>query len=317
MRFYVQSFDQNWDVNPTIGESILKHLNCVDSIGLADAVIVVVCYKPNYRFHPQLNTITKPIVLMDFTEYGWDAGEKNNVLGMGMTRQFGHLAGDEWAKLDEWVALHPPTVHFKRELFLRDKTARLLPIEFPCMRGARPIQTKEEFDGRPLEVFHCWGLSHPIRQKLHGDIFRNAHVCGINVIDSWAQDEHFEKCNWTTIHSPHYDRKPLEYVMNWNHRAKISVSLPGAGIKCFRSAEAPVGSIMALMDDNLAWSTDWVGGYNCIRLSAGDEFGCLLRAGWKDMDLHDIYLASQETIDRYRAERYTREYVLPSIKERL
>lgn len=317
MRFYIQSFDQTWDVNPTIGESILKHLPCVDAIGLADAVIVVVCYKPNYRFHPQLMGITKPIVLLDFTEYGWDAGDKNNVLGTGMTQQFGHLAGEEWGKLDDWVGSIYPLVHFKRELFAKDKSDRLLPIEFPCMRAARPIQTKEEFDARSLEVFNCWGLSHPIRQKLHGDIFRNAHDCGINVIDSWAQDDHFEGRSWATIHSPHYDRKPIEYVMQWNHKAKISVSLPGAGIKCFRSAESPVGSIMALQGDDLAWSIPWEHGVNCLRLETEDSFGSLLRHGWKDDYLFDIYRVSQETIAKYRAEAYTREYVLPAIKERL
>lgn len=314
--FYVQSFDAQWDVNPTVGETILRNLPTTNAMGRANAVIVVVCYKANYRFSPQLLAIKKPILLMDFCEYGWDAGYKNNVLGTGMTRQFGHIADDEWARLDEWVHGNPPLLHFKRELFEPGKQPNLLPIEFPCVVPASPIQSREEFRARPIEVFNCWGLSHPCRQRLHGAIFANAHENGINVMDSWPSEGRYEKRNWITIHSPHYARVPLEKVMEYNRSSKISVSLPGAGMKCFRSAEAPVGSIMALVDDKLAWSFPWVHGENCIRLTSDLLFQSLESATHRD-DLYEIYLRSQETIDRYRSRRYAQEYLLPLIEQAL
>lgn len=312
MKFYIQSFDAEWDVNPMVRDGILNYLPQTDAMGLADAVIVVVCYKANYHFNVGLNSITKPIILMDFTEFGWDAGTNKNVLGEGgYFTQFGHLNTDEWKKLDQWAQDHPAVLHFKRELFHKDRTTRLIPIEFPCVIPARPIQTKEEFDARPIEVFNCWGLSHPSRQRLHGDIFRNAHETGINAIDAWHH--RIEGRVWATIHIPHYDRKPMGEVMDWNHRAKISVSLPGAGVKCFRSAESPVDSIMARQKDELAWSIPWIHCLDCITLTPGNEFE-ELETATKRNDLYEIYRSGQATIDRYRSVRYVNEYVKPAIE---
>jgi hypothetical protein len=315
VNLYIQSFDAQWDVNPMIGE-ILKHLPITDSMGRADAVVVPVFYKPNYRFSPQLLAIKKKVILMDFTEFCWDAGYKNNVFGTRMTHQFGHLAGEEWAKLDEWVRANPPAVHFKRELFAAGRLPGLYPIEFPCRIPAEPLQSKADFEARPIEVFNCWGLSHPHRQQLHGSIFCNAHDCGINVMDTWPADGRYEKRNWVTILSPHYARVPLEKVMEYNCRSKISVSLPGAGIKCFRSAEAPVDSIMALEEDKLSWSFPWVDGVNCVRLKP-DQLFHTLETATRRGDLYEIYRASQETIDQYRSARYAREYVAPIIAKAL
>lgn len=315
MKLYIQSFDAEWDVNPMVRDGILNHLPLTDAMGLADAVIVVVCYKANYRFNVALQGINKPVILMDFTEFGWDAGTNKNVLGGGgYFTQFGHLNSDEWKKLDRWAQDHPVILHFKRELFHKDRTPRLIPIEFPCVIPARPVQSKGEFDARSIEVFNCWGLSHPARQWLHGDIFRNAHAKGINVIDAWSH--RIEGRAWASIHTPHYDRRQIGEVMDWNHRAKISVSLPGAGVKCFRSAEAPVGSIMAMWRDELAWSIPWIHCRDCITLTPGCEFEELQVAS-KLHGLYDIYRNGQETIDSYRSTRYVREYVKPAIESAL
>lgn len=319
MKLFVQSCDAGGDVNPIIRKTLLDYLPMTDSIAQADAVVVPVCFVNNFRFQVDLYRIKKPIVILDFLEFGWDADQKPNMLGTGSLRQFGHLASDEWDRLDTWAKSHSAVLTFKRELHSRDKRDNVLPIEFPYHLPIPEVQTREQFDARPLEVFSAWGLSHPTRQALHGDIFRQSHREGINVIDAWDQDGHFESRNWATIHVPHYNRKSLAEVMRWNERAKISVSLPGAGVKCFRSAEAPVGSIMALHYDTMEWTYPWTHGENCIQMTPDFEVSTLLAATRfpRVPSLYDIYRASQETIAKYQSARYAREHVLAQIEARL
>lgn len=323
----ISSSEDNW-IDQSISDAILKHLP-IGSIHEADAVIVPVAYRENYRFNRQLLAVTKRIAIIDITEFGWEAGTKPNVLGAGVIRSFGHLDTDQWGALDQWAAGANIVAHFKRELMRKDwmDNGALVPIEYLCRMPVPPRQSREEFTRRPIEVFSSWGLSNPVRQVLHGDIFRNAHTSGIHVVDAWDQDNQFNGKTWdsrwpqdgkvwATIHTPHYNRKPMPEVMRWQHRAKLSVSLPGSGVKCFRSAEAPVGSIMALQEDDLAWAFDWIHGQNCIRLARGKEFESLLEATSRT-DLYDIYCASQETIAQYQPAFYVANHVLPAIEDRL
>lgn len=317
MKLLPISPDANGTIDGTLHYALLANMPLSESMADADAVVVPIAYHPNYVFNPALLTIKKLVVILDYLEFGWDATEKENVLGLKNLHQFGHLASEEWSKLDEWIRLSETRmITFKRELFQRNVSDSMLPAEFPCLRDIPPVQTREEFDARPIEVFNSWGLSNPARPRLHGCIFITSQDTGFHVVDSWDQDNRFEPRTWASIHSPWYNRKPMDLVDSWNVRSKISVSLPGAGVKCFRSSEAPRGSIMALREDNLVWSYPWVNGRNCIRLTEGLEIADLLDAT-KRTDLYDIYRASQETIAKYRSEPYVRDYMLPKIAERL
>ncbi len=316
MNYYLMPFAVDGNIDPTVEHGILDHLPTrVQSESQADCVIVVVSYVGDYKFNPMLAKVRKPVILLDFIEGGWDAGEKPNLLGYSL-QDFGHLNTPEWARLTQWVRDIEPRLYFKRELHRRDRVSNRAPIEYPCRMEVPPLQSKEEFNARPIEVFSSWGLSNPSRQRLHGDIFRRAHDTGIHVVDAWDQDNRFEGRTWATIHSPWFNRKPLEEVMRWQRRAKISVSMPGAGVKCFRSAESPVDSIMALHEDSLAWSFPWTHLENCIRLEPGNEFNSLYKVASLNM-LYDTYCASRENILRYTSERYAREYLLPLISARL
>lgn len=317
MKIALLSHDASGAINPVVYDTLLRFLPLVASTAEADVVVVPVSNQDGYTFNPALLKIRKPICVMDYTEYGWDAGDKPNVLGTGAFRDFGFLNTPEWEKLDTWACVMPAALHFKRELFQRDVNPRRMPIEFPCRIPAPPIQTKVEFEARPIEVFHYWGLSNPVRQKYHGQIFQKAHEFGIHVVDMWDQDEHFERRTWATIHAPWYNRKPIEEVMRWNFRSKLSVSLPGAGNKCFRHSESPVGSIMALTENGLSWSYPWHHLINCFRMNIKQDSLWMEFLSPSREISYSIYLASQDNIDRYRSERYVREYVLPAIAARL
>lgn len=314
-RIHVLSPDATGARDGTVQAGLLDHLpNQVGSVLEADVIVVPISFLATYKFNEALHGLKKPYVLIDFLEFGWDAGDKNNILGSGMTQQFGHLNNSEYAKLDQWVWDHPPRLTFKRELFKRDVSPTMLPVEFPCQMEIPLIQSKEEFDKRPLDIFFPWGFSHPSRPRLHGDIFRNAHVGAYTFVDHWDDLGHVVGNLWASIHTPWMRRHPISEVMRWNQRAKISVSLWGAGKKCFRhTMEAPVGSIMALPSDNLAWSFEWDHGMNCIRLDEKHEIDSLMNATTRQ-DLYEIYKNGQCTVARYCSRRYVDEYIMTEIQ---
>lgn len=314
-RIHILSPDATGARDGTVQAGLLDYLpNQVGSVLEADVVIVPISFLATYRFNDELNKLKKPYVLLDFCEFGWDAGDKENRFGHSMVQTFGHLSTPDYIRFDKWVMENPPVLALKRELFKRHQTDAMLPVEFPCQMEIPPIQTKEEFDKRPLEVFICFGLSHPSRFRLHGEIFQNAHRNGIHVVDDWADEDHFGKRTWATIYSPWYRRRLMSDVMRWNMMSKISVSLWGAGKKCFRhTMESPVGSILALPSDNLAWAFIWQHGVNCIRLDDGHEADSLLNATTRQ-DLYEIYRNGQCTVARYCSKRYLDEYIMTEIK---
>jgi hypothetical protein len=317
VKLFLMSSDESGNIDPTPLHQIFKRLPLTTDLSQADAVVVPVAYFGNYKFNHNLTSLKKKIILFDFTEFGWPwHGQSDNVLGRGAFKNFPHLNTPEYAMLDKWASDFPATIHFKRELRKCDQSANMFPVSFLCDIPPEPIQSKEEFNARPIEVFYNWGYSHPSRRRLHGEIFCKADSKNIHVIDSLDHGDHFEGSrNWVTVHTPHYARKPMSHLMHWQKRAKLTVSMPGAGITCFRSAEV-VGSIMALQYDPLSWAYDWFNGVNCIRLSPGKEFEELNQALERD-NLHDIYVASQESIDKWRPHRFIPEYVIPKIQERL
>lgn len=315
MKLFLMSSDETGNMDPTVLNQILNRLPLTRDLAHCDAVVVPVSWFPGYKFNHALTALQKKIILVDFTEYGWAwEGQTENVLGRNMVHNYGHLNTPDYAMLDKWAADFPAILHFKRELLEVDKTDTLIPISFLCTIPEEPVQTKEQFDARPVEVFYSWGYSHPDRRRLHGEIFTKSDSKGIHIIDHWDQGDHFEgKHNWITIHAPHYARKPMNIIMDRQRCSKVTVSMPGAGNTCFRHSEAPVNSIMALQNDNLSWAYEWMHAVNCIRLTVGQEFEDLNTA-LETLPLYDIYVESQKSIDQWRPERFVPEYVIPKIR---
>jgi hypothetical protein len=209
--------------------------------------------------------------------------------------------------------------YFKRELFAKDSSDTVLPLEYPCHFQIPETGSKDHFYGRPFEVFNNWGHSHDNRPKLHGRIVQGMATDGLDVIQSFDQITGMPTTaqkRWFSCFSPHWARQPMDRVLQVQQMARVSVSLPGAGMKCFRSSESPIGAIMALHHDEMKWAYPWTHSENCIRLLPGHEFDDL-QAALAGLDLYEIYRNSQETIRRYSSKTYANEYVLKKITERL
>lgn len=249
---------------------------------------------------------------------------------MKLTHRFGGpqealscTLGASWQRFDAWVGARQRAgqvkLYFSRELLKGDVSDTLKPIEFPAYIDIPPVQTKEQFDARLLDVFFNWGYSHPSRPRLHADIFRAMTTHGPGVVSSFRELEsrynQLPGLCWAAIHTHHSVRRHISEIIPWQEKSKITVALPGNGRKTFRHGETQ-GSIMALLEDDIAWSFPWEHGVNCLRLTEGNEFDCLETATRRN-DLYQIYVRSQETLSRYKSERYVSEYVLPTLEAAL
>jgi len=323
MKIHILSPDGRGQIDGTVTKTLLDFLpQRVASLHEADVVVVPISFYPDYTFNQELRSVgQRPWVMIDFTEYGssWNQAARTHLFGGTAETPANLLENGQWGVLHAFAAEKPPAAYFKRELLHRDRSERVHPVEFPCSLPPSVTNRKEDFDARPIEVFNCWGYSHASRPRLHGDIFHGMATHGLEVLSDWEQVNHLVpgKRNWVSIYSPWFVRKNIGQILSVQDKSKISVSLPGAGTKCFRSAESPLNSIMALPFDDLAWSYPWVDGLNCLRLTQGGEFTDLELFAASGAATHAIYVESQENLDRYRSRRYVNEYILPTIEKSL
>jgi hypothetical protein len=325
MKVFILSPDDKGRIDGSIQCNLLNHFpEIVTSLDACDLAILPISFFHDYKFSPKVWDISqqkKPYVFMDWLEYEWlYFKEKNDTHIFGKNTADCRWLNPNWDALDEWMRNYPPLVYFKRELLSKDASDTVHPIEWPCYLPDMPMQSEDEFNRRPLEVFNNWGFSNPMRPKLHGDVF-HAMNNGIGVISEASQYEGFIRDHpharaWMTVFTPWHSRIPITDLLFYQRRAKLSVSLPGCGVKCFRHSESPCESIMALPEDRLDWGIPWTHGDNCIRLRPDHLFEDLDTAT-KIPDLYQIYKRSQETIARYRGPTYVRDYLLPIIESKL
>jgi hypothetical protein len=288
-------------INETDGSMLhmVSQINC-------KLPIVLVSRPSQYKFNEQLLSLTD-YVLVDCCEYGWNVDfEHTHFFGKNTEERF--FSGDEWKRFDDWVAGTPPKLYLKRELLAKDVSDTVKPIEYAAWYEPPPIQTKEEFDARPLEVFFSWGYSSEYRRQLHGKIWTEAHKYGYMVCDNlyylngFLQHEGNPK-KWVTINVPHFARHPMNEIFGVQGLAKISVSHWGAGKKCFRSSESPLNSVMAMPFDDYAWSFEWNHGWNCLMFHTGQEIEHLVD-DIQRKNLYDIYVNGVENCRRYYLPNY-------------
>ena len=320
MKIFIQSPDASNRIDDNITRMILPYLDVTQDAAAADVTLIPVSFLTGFKFNPALERIAGKTCIIDLMEYEWLENKEEvgtHLFGVN-TSLCRWLKTPDWQRFCDWVKANPPCVYFKRELRKVDETEKILPIEFPCVNQEFPLQNKHAFDSRRFEVFYSWGYSHPSRPLLHAEIFKQMASGGPDVISDWNHIAYggFGKRVWASIYAPHYSRKPIDDVVLFQSQAKISVSLPGAGVKCFRHSESPVNSVMALHYDDLAWSFPWVHGLNCVRMEPGAEIRDLNEA-LADADLWNIYLESQVNIGKYRAESYAADYLMPAIAARL
>lgn len=295
----VVSADRN-----TIDPPIYNIVSRIDS----PIPIVPITRVDNYEFNPALLEL-KEYVLMCFCEYGWNYDLKKTHLFTKNTGSFADLfQGEEWEKFDDWVRENPPKLYFKRECVDEKLPDYVKPIEYPSWSIIPPFQTREEFNARPINIFSFWGRSSEDRVRLHADIWAKSGMYGAAVCDNIYYVGQFlrqETCpnKWVTLNVPHFARHDLGEILGINGLSKLSISEPGAGVKCFRHSESPVNSIMAMPYDNMLWTYPWEHGVNCIKYRRGFEVQDLDEALARP-DLYEIYLRGIETVRKYQWDNY-------------
>jgi len=294
--------------------------------------IVPVTTFSDFVFNEKLYDL-KDWILADFLELGAnDWSREETLLWGGNSQNFKKAQTEEWQKFEKFVREHPPKIYFKRELLAKDIGRGLYPIDFASLAKLEEIQTKEEFNARAISVLSIWGHSHELRRATHGNFFLNAANKGYGVVDNFY---HFEKAvkeyskTWATICVPHYARLPMNEVFNVQGQSKLSVSLPGAGCKCFRHSEASVNSVMVMEDAGLAWSYGWKDGVNCIMFPGGKDMEEIrgLKNSWRVIDaiesalenpnLYEIYLNGVANCRKYYLPEYVQNYINPIIQNNL
>ncbi len=325
MKFFVISPDAHGRVDGTVQANLLNHLPRSNGVHDADVLVIPISFYGDYQFRRDLPSLigSKRWIMVDFLELGldwrFDGTIDTHVLGRN-SANFPRVAGSEWMRLDCFTRDHPPLVYFKRELLAREHSDWLQPIEFPAYLPIPTLQSKEEFDSRPIEAFHFWGLSHPSRPRLHGDIFRHSYDEGYEVLSEWAHWTGFfndpRKRVWASIHAPHFARVGIDYLQHYTQHSKLTVSLPGAGYHCFRGSEAIMGSIPVYMHSAVGWSYPFKHGENCIEIRDGKEWEDLNEAAHRE-DLYDIYVESQKAAEFYSSPNYVNRHIIPSIQTRL
>ena len=150
-----------------------------------DIPIVLVTRTSDFIFNEQLTGLKK-YALVDLCEYGWDEDLKRGThfFGDGKNIYPELFHTDEWKKFDDFVAANPPLVYFKRELLKQDMRDNIFPIDYPCFYYDNRIQTKDTFNGRPINVFHYWGRSSEDRVKVHVDFWMRSSKNGASVCDN-------------------------------------------------------------------------------------------------------------------------------------
>lgn len=281
-----------------------------------DVWIVPISYFSDYKFSPELLHLRgKKYIIADTMEYygQWPDG-KSHLFGISETPAFG--GNPEWQRLSRFVRENPPILQLVRELYKDDVSKFIQPLCWPAYSPAWELEPKLNYDTRPFEVFFQYGISSCYRPMLHGDMLKNSCKHGYEVINSI---DHMDAKigqpgrKWCAVHQPHSHRVPISEVVRRQAQSKITVSLGGAGVVCFRSTEAPVHSLPAIHSPSIAWPIDWVHGVNCIHLELGNEWEGLNEAV-KRSDLHELYLAAQRTIDQYRMPNFWNNYIWPAIE---
>lgn len=320
MKLHILSAHNSGAIDGILMDRLLQHLpNRVSSVPDADVTLVCISFFENYKFGEHLRQLEgKRWALLDTCEwYGGWPDNKSHLFGISETPAFS--GNPEWQKFSQWVKQNPPVIQFVRELFRDDVSPQIQPLEWPCYLPAWEMEPKLNYNTRPFEVFFQYGISSCWRPMLHGDMLKNSCREGYEVINSL---DHIDaKINqpgrkWCAIHQPHTHRVNINEVVRRQAQSKLTVSLCGAGWKCFRSTEV-VHSCPAIHSPGLAWSFPWIDKVNCIHLTPGREWIDLVEALRLDQEghisLHEMYVAAQENLDRYRIPGYVNEHILPSL----
>lgn len=333
MRFFIASPDATGYIDPPIAATF-NWLLCVDRWQDADCVVVLVSRTDRYRFNEGLRGILekKPYVIVDMSEWFWTWDQEQSFIwGRNIFDHPWWTQNDDWRKLDQLFRDIPPKMQWVRELLAKDVSPTIQPMEWLVNEPVMNPAMKDEFYGRPLEIFMTWGRSHEMRVQMHAALWSSMSYYGWDCVGNFDHLEDFRKRDMkivAAIHTPDFKRTQSSTVMHWQRHSKTSFSGSGCGVKCVRHAEACTNSIMILPHDRLAWTYPWdesnslrvdLGiGTDCVKdrdmafKAVGEIYEFLMRD-----DLDTIYAAGLETARKLRPSHFFPHHWIPTIAAKL
>lgn len=341
MKYHVTNFNRNSSYDCAVWHSVIRFLEqlydytLVEDIGEAELIILCTTWTDDFDFNADLASrvsATARVVVFDFWEFGAETLPSMKVLGTG------RCSYDNWAAyvpLENWIrSLETRVVlHLVRELVKGEATDCIRPIEYAntesVIQAVPEVVPLDAYITRPIDILLIFGDSNPCRFELMGSLIERGtrqgwrtNLClNVNTLSKLLPG--FP--TMVLLYQRWNDRLPIEQVYHLQSQSKITVSLSGNGFKCFRHAEAPFGSLMALQDNPLEWSVPWVNGEDCIVLPNHIGTNRINAAGASDMlfnllhapaKLYPLYVAAQLKAKHYLGSQYA-AYIHESITKAL
>jgi hypothetical protein len=338
MKAFTTIFHKGHQYDPTLSY-LFREFEIVNNVNDCDVVILPITYQDNYAFDQDLmeevERSGKKIVVVDFVEYGWDVPYPSHIFGVNTNKWMDKFKNLEYLKLDEFIYRNSSrvAVYFKRELVagtMFGAPFKILPAEYPGVSTLpeNPTSTFEEFNNRPIDVIMVWGLSNPSRPILHGEFVKQSALNGQHLVSNLDHvticQKRGDKRMVVMAHVPDFARISNSIILHLQSMAKISISLNGAGKKCFRHTESSYNSVMALQENGLDWAYPWVDGVNSIELPNRvsnnkliDEHASYSKImSWLDAPekLYEMYLNGIGNWKNYEVNKYATDYILKEIK---
>ncbi len=327
MKYFIRHPDASGRFDPPGVDCIRQTPGRVEKEEEADVIFVPVARFDGFRFDDKLNDIKKPWVLFDWAEFGWDdPGTTSYIWGGNGRTAHAAFRDEEWVKFDQFVFNHPPLLTFQRELLAKDRTDRVLPLDYLNWLPEAGNDTKEDFLKRPIEVEFDWGRSHEGRMYLHGSIFENAGGLSYDVVSEFCHLEHVlrggSKRVWLSVHTPWFARLDVRQLQGIVRRSMITVVLPGAGSKTFRQGERCSDAIMAMPKHELASAYPWDATNSIVLpkiknvINAVEAVGQLANELMRT-DLYELYGNAMANALNYRPENYCRRHIAGNVEKYL
>ena len=291
----------------------------------------------------KIETLQKPIVIIDYTEYGgWGAeGRLIEYNLYGYNLEYESLTYKDHKLLHEFLLRNQNLIkaYFKRELNHKDTSNvpfKVFPIEYIYdeYTNKSPVQTQEEFLKRPIRCNFTWGHTNISRPILHGKILSKIEKFyfdfDITFASTFRQCEHRLKDHsrlFLLNNVDHYERTDKETFFEYQFRSQIMIDLYGVGIKCFRNIESTNNCISVKQDPSiLKYTYPWIDKENCIFLPnrpgttiINEKLSVEILLHYQHPNnqhlLYPIYLKSLEMNELYSPLNYVPNHIIKNIKK--
>lgn len=322
MKYFLQHPEATGRFDPPGVSTVQQTQGRVEKVEEADVIFIPEARFDGFRFDDKLNDIQKPWVLFSWSEFGWDDPRETSYLWSRDRLSHPAFQDDEWRKFDQFAKDHPPILTFQRELLAKDRSDRVQPIDYLAWLPEIGNDDRDTFLKRPFDVEFDFGRSHEARMWFHGAVFQNAGRFGYDVVSEFS---HVPRAledagrKWLSVHVPHYARIDVLEVQKLVRQSTITVILPGAGQRTFRSGERCSDAIMAMPRHRLAEVYPWDASNSIvlpeIKTWSDAHDSCkVLADALMRTDLYELYCAATENALNFRAEPYCRRHIAANVE---